>query len=390
MADKTTQASQDNVTLVVNGKEYGGWKSVRITAGIERQARDFDLDVTDTWPGNNNIARRVQPGDICECWIGADKVLTGYIDATPISYTGKAFTVGVKGRSKTADLVDCAAINTPGQWRGRKLEAIAADLAATYGVKVLTETDTGAVIADHQIQAGESVFESIDRMMRLRYVLSTDNAHGDLVFIEIGSAGRAGTALELGVNIESGSAGLDYKDVYSQYICKGQRSGNDDQFGDAVAATEEETDDTSLDSADGGSPGGSVEVSASISNRLINRKRVLVIKQSGQADGGTCKDRVNYEQAHRAAKALQAEYVVNGWRQQDGKLWLPNQLVRVRDGLIGLDVDMVIAEVSWMLDKDGQRVQITVGPPEGYVTQAAKQKKRKKSGAAGANWSDVK
>ena len=114
------------VRLLVNGTEYGGWKSVRIAAGIERQARDFDLDVTDRWPGQTEIPRRIQPGDPCQVFIGDDLVLTGYVDATPIRYDGKSVTVGVKGRSKTADLVDCCpmpsgnstapALGAGGQW----------------------------------------------------------------------------------------------------------------------------------------------------------------------------------------------------------------------------------------------------------------------------------
>lgn len=36
--------SGDDVTLVVNGKRYGGWKSVRITRTIEALADSFALD----------------------------------------------------------------------------------------------------------------------------------------------------------------------------------------------------------------------------------------------------------------------------------------------------------------------------------------------------------
>src|SRR5687767_12004813 len=95
------------VRLLVGGIEFGGWKSVAIQPGIERQVRDFDLTITNKWPGSTNIPRRVHPGDECELYIGYDKVLTGYVDATPISYDGTSNTVGVRGRSKTADLVDC-------------------------------------------------------------------------------------------------------------------------------------------------------------------------------------------------------------------------------------------------------------------------------------------
>jgi len=81
------------------------------------------------------------------------------------------------------------------------------------------------------VQVGETVFESIDRLMRLRHVLSTDNARGDLVFIDVGSAGNATTALELGRNILEAGTELDFKAVMSRYIVKGQRAGTDADFG---------------------------------------------------------------------------------------------------------------------------------------------------------------
>jgi prophage tail gpP-like protein len=403
------------VRLLVNGSEYGGWKSVRISAGIERQARDFELEVTDRWPGQSEIPRSIQPGDPCQVFIGDDLIMTGYVDATPIRYDGKSVSVGVKGRSKTADLVDCCPIESGkstaassgggqwrdvigpegkkpnvvkpaatavNQWRHQKMEVIAAGLAAPYGVRVIAEVDTGKVIPDHQVQIGETVFESIDRMMRLRHVLSTDNEKGDLVFIDVGSAGVAGIALELGKNLLSGSTELDYKGVFSTYICKGQRSGNDEQYGADVAEEEGEAEETNSTTVTG--------ETATATDARAKRRRVLVIKQSGQADGGTCQDRADYERAHRAAKALQTNYTVAGWRQEDGRLWLPNMMVRVRDALIGFDTDMVIAEISWLLDSQGLRTEIKVGPPDGYRTKAGKLKASKSQKGGGPEWSDLK
>lgn len=36
----------DNVTLRVNYREWNGWTSVRIGAGVERLARDFSVEIT--------------------------------------------------------------------------------------------------------------------------------------------------------------------------------------------------------------------------------------------------------------------------------------------------------------------------------------------------------
>lgn len=420
MKESSNSADPQNlVTLVVNGEEYGGWKAVRIEAGIERQARSFDLSVTDRWPGQTDIPRRIQPGDLCQVFIGADLVLTGFVDATPIRYDGNAVGVGVKGRSKTADLVDCCPVptgegtttansglwkdvvgpdgkkpnvvkpppKTANQWRNQKLEVISAALAAPYGVRVITEVDTGRAIPEHQVDVGETVFESIDRMMRIRHVLSTDNEKGDLVFIDVGSAGNAATPIELGVNILEGDTLLDYKGVFSEYIVKGQRAGSDDAFGADSSEGEGVSRETSRMTVTG--------ETATARDARATRRRVLVIKQLGQADDGTCQERAEYEKAYRTAKALETRYTIIGWRQADGALWQQNQIVRVVDGLIGFDAGMVIAELAYVMDDRGLRTEIKVGPPDGYRSKAGKLKPEQRQKGGGydksiVGWGDVK
>lgn len=378
--------SNDDVKLVIGGTEFGGWKSVRIGAGIERVARDFDLEVTSQWPGSN-IARRITPGQACEVYIGNDKLVTGYIDATPISYDGKTIKVGIKGRSKTADLVDCCPLNmlpaggwgevdngktgprtltqaAATLWQKTKLEVIAAYLAKPYKVAVKTEVDTGAKILSFGIEQGETIFECIDRMMRTNHVLATDNGNGDLVFIKAGSGGECATPLVLGGNIRSASAALDYKAVFSRYTCNGQRAVDDGANEDADTASSQAAtvDDDSVFAK--------------------TRMRALVLKQSGQVNEGTCRDRVIYEKEHRAAKALETNYVVSGWRQEDGTLWLPNKMVPVRDDLIGFDTKLLIVEVHWLLDEQGMRTELRVGPKSGYLTKTEKK--------PGKTWDEVK
>lgn len=402
MSDPTNR-----VRLVVNGVEFGGWKNVRIETGIRRQARSFDLDVTDRWPGSTDVPRRVKAGDACELYIGGDRVATGYIDGTPIRYDGVSVKVGIRGRSKTADLVDCCPVQgskggsgggdsgnrwtklgvraidsvgdaaparvvsgnvkggSGGQWRGAKLEQIAADLALPYGITVKAEVETGAALA-HQVQQGETVFESIDRMLRMRHCLATDNADGELVFIVAGSGGQAGTSLELGRNIMVCDAPLDFSKVFSEYICKGQKSVTSQQTDESEEGEDVDTAVTS-----------SISSSASVTDNRVSRRRILVLKQSGQVDEGTCADRVNFERAHRAAKALETVYTVGGWRQDDGSLWVQNQAVRVIDPVVGFDVDMLIAEVVYLEDEQGQRTELTVGPVDGYVSAAQKKQKGK-------------
>lgn len=355
----------DAVLLRVNGTDYGGWKEVEIQAGIERQARDFTLSITRQWPGATDIPRRVKPGDVCEVYLGSDKLLTGYVDATPIKYDGRQVSVGVRGRSKTADLVDCSARHKSGQWRNARVERIARDMAAPYGIQVVAESDTGGAVAEHQIQPGETIFESIDRLLSLRQLMATDDADGRLVFINAGSGGKADTKLALGENIREADAGLDYKDVFGEYVAQGQRSGTDYDSGATVA-----------------------EISATAKDSAATRPRLLIVRESGQASAATCADRARYELAYRKAKALESTFTVQGWRQTEGgKLWLPNQQVYVVDPVIGFDFWMLIVEVTYRLTDQGAVTLLKVGPVDGYLT--SKQRNTKKQKAEGESWAGV-
>lgn len=353
----------DTVVLTVNGKDYAGWKSVSITAGLDRQARSFVLDVTRTWPGAAENVRQIQPLDRCELYIGQDLVMTGHVDATPIRYTGYDVTVGVIGRSLTADLVDCSAVNSPGQWRNVKVERIAQDLAAPYNVKVKTLVDTGDPIIDHQLEVGEKAFESLDRLLTMRQLMSTDDETGALVLIEPG-LGRAHTALVFGQNVKDGEVALDFSQRFSAYVCKGQRAGDDDAWGESVS-----------------------EQAATVTDTRVKRNRVLIIKQSGQADEGTCKDRVEYERAYRAARSVASTYLVQGWRQGNGQLWVPNLMVPVKDPVIGFDDELLISEVEYRLSGEGTVCRLNVCPLDGYMTPVSRKKKQK---SAGNIWGDVK
>ena len=358
-------AKSNEVVLLVNGQEYGGWKSISFTAGIERVARDFTLAVTDKWPGQN-VAHRIKPFDSCEVYIDQDKVLTGLVDATPISYDASGVAVGVQGRSKTGEIVDCSAINSPGQWKGQKIERITADLVKAYGIDVICNVDTGDVIADHQIQQGETIFESIDRLLSLRNLLVTDDEFGRIVFLKPG-AFKATSRLMLGENILTASAGFDFKQRFSEYRTKGRRSGTV-KDSDAKALSQQ----------------------ASALDPNILRKRVLLVIQSGQCDASNLKLLAEYERAHRMAKSLATTYSVQGWRQADGSLWKPNMTVQVVDPVLGHDRELLISELEMRRDESGTVTTMQVAPKEGFLHKPHNAKKKKTgTGKGGDGWAGL-
>ncbi|AMB85793.1 baseplate protein [Pseudomonas agarici] len=328
------------VVLLVDGLSYEGWKTVEISADLERQFRTFKLGITWKWPGQTQ-AVPIKAGARCSVLIGCDLVLTGYVYQAPIRYDGNQISLTIEGSSLTRDLVDCAAINQPSQWRQQGMLKIVEALAKPYKVNVRSEIAETTQLQTHSIVPGETVFKSIDRLLTLYRVFSTDDADGNLVLAKPGSAGRAGDVLELGQNILSATTARDYSTVFSEYRVIGQHKGNDQNSGSAVS-----------------------EVSGVSSDTHALRKRVTVISESVQLTPELAQQRADWERAIRTGKALATSYTVQGWRQSNGDLWRHNLLVRVKDPVLDLDQDMLISKVTYSLSAQGSITTLDVAPPQ--------------------------
>lgn len=332
----------NHVTLTVNNMEYGGWKSVEITADLERQFRTFKLDITWQWPGQA-VDQRIKPGDPCEVKIGKDLVLTGYVFKAPIRYDGRQISLTIEGSSKTQDLVDCAARNLPSQWQQQPLLTIVRDLASEYGLSVVNEISETTRLAKHTIVPGETAFQSIDRLLSLLRVFSTDNELGQLVLAKPGSGGRASDALELGKNILSASAAMDFGQVFSEYRVIGQQKGSDAKSGAAVS-----------------------EVESTAADLSFKRRRTTVINEGTQLTFELAQQRALWESATRMGRAQTTTYQVQGWRQSNGDLWRHNTLVKVKDPVLDFDGDMLISKVTYSLSAQGSVTTLQVAPPHTF------------------------
>jgi prophage tail gpP-like protein len=330
------------VSLTVNGLDYGGWKSVEISADLERQFRTFKLNITWQWPGQT-LAVPIKPGSRCQVRIGCDLVLTGHVYKAPVSYDGKQISLSIEGSSLTQDLVDCAAINRPSQWQEQSVLSIVQALASPYGVGVVSEIAQTAKLNKHSIVPGETVFQSIDRLLTLYRVFSTDDAEGRVLLAKPGSGGRASDVLELGKNILSANAPMDFSQVFSEYRVIGQHKGSDSKSGSTVS-----------------------EVSGVATDATAQRKRVTVISESAQLTTELAQQRADWESATRTGRALTTTYRVQGWRQSNGDLWRHNTLVRVIDKVLGFDQDMLISKVTYSLSEQGSITTLQVAPPHTF------------------------
>lgn len=308
--------------ITVGGKTFTGWTSVSVTRSMEQLAHSFELEFVEAWTEQSQ-AIPILEGDACEVSLSDEQsVVNGYVSESNFDQDATSHRMTVTGGSKTIDLVECSAIYAlgKGQWRNKSLSLIAADLCQPFGITVSVKTDIGSAFRRFSINDGESVFETLERAARLRGVLLTTSGAGELVITRAGTK-KVRTALQRGVNIIAGSRRGSHQNRFSQYIVKGQVSGDSDIFGDTTVTPKS----TSLDSA-------------------VSRYRPLIIAAEGQEFGTALQKRADWERNVRAGRSQRLTYTVDGWEHDDG-LWEPNTLVKVIDPTFRVSAELLLISV---------------------------------------------
>lgn len=315
------------VKLRINNLEYGGWKSVHISRGIEQIAGAFDLSVSDRWPGQD-VARPIRPGDACTVLVDDVVVITGHVDDVSQFFDDKNHDLRIAGRDKTGDLVDCSAVYGSGEWVNRTILQIAGDLCGPFGISASADVDYGAAFPKWNIQESESVFECLARAARIRGLLLTSDGVGGLL-ITRASTDKVNAGLVEGENLLSGSGEFSWRDRFSSYTVKGQNCGDDHTTTAQNAGPKSDASD-----------------------QAVTRYRPLIVIAEDQADAARLKDRAIWESTVRAGQAARAIVSVQGWSHKNG-LWEPNKLVRVVSPSLNVDQDLLIVSVIFSLDESG-------------------------------------
>jgi prophage tail gpP-like protein len=336
------------LTLRVNQKEFGGWKKVQVTRGIESISGSFELEVSDRW-GEQLEPWAIGEEDECELVIDGVPVITGYVDRRSISYSASEHTLNVSGRDKTGALVDCSAYLEKWEFQNTPVLTLAERICEPFGITVTLQAGTTppATPAKLSIDPGDSAFEAIERSCRMAGLLPVADGVGGLVLTRAGET-RALTELIEGQNILAASANYDATGRYRNYYVLGQHRGTDEHNG--TAAT---------------------EVKAFAEDENVKRvERVLLIRPEGNVTVAHAKKRAEWEAIVRASRADAVTITVQGWTQGDGTLWPVNSTVKVLSPLLGINGRMLITEVTYSLDEAGMITRLTLKRPDAFLPEA--------------------
>jgi len=335
-----------DLALVVNGRRYSGWKSLKVTRSIESIAGSFALEVSDRWGGSGEPWPIVEE-DECEVEIGGHTVITGFIDKRgPLTLAATQRGLTYSGRDRAAALVDCSALLKAWTYTNIAIDDFARALAAPFGIRVGVQTGLELPpLRKIVISPGDSPFEAIKQAAKQLEVLVVSDGQGGILFTR--SAAAAATSLVEGFNVEAAEIEYDGSDRFHRYVVLCQVPGTDQASGAATSIRAEATDDG-----------------------VKRTDRVKVIRPSKGMSAGDARRLADWEARTRAARAETVSIAVVGWAQPNGTLWAPNTLTLVKVPSIGIDGQMLISQVDYSISNTGGQVtQLRIVRPDAFTPE---------------------
>jgi len=359
------------VTILINkgnpwhvGEQFADWTSLEIVRSMARAVGTFRIDTAHSrpWPLRPEVDVSID--------VAGHPALRGHVDSLKSSVSGDRKTLTFAGRDLTSALVDCSAMNEPGEWRGLTVRKIIEAIAEPLGVTISGSSLRGNLETDKievfKLQPGERAFTAIDRAARLRGLLTY--AYGDGT-LRIATAGqdRAGVQLLEGEqgNILSSEINWSHVDRFSEYRVRGQSTGSDEGWGAAEYQPEGLAHDPE-----------------------VLRYRPLLVIAEGQIAPADAATRAEWEASFRASRAARLKVVVQGWTKRqhqalgddedtEDELWRVNELIACTIPSQGFENEMLIDTVRFRRSGDaGTTTELTLVRLDAYepkpvVDQAA-------------------
>jgi prophage tail gpP-like protein len=359
--------TDDMVWLSVRGQKFGGWTAIRVTRGIELMPGHFQVALTERYPDQPK-KMDIEPGDAVIVQIGADIVLTGWIDRVMAAIDTRGHHITVIGRGRCADLVDCSAFADNRQFLNRSVLDIATAVCAPFqivvsqrdpGVPVLKRsnlTADGQIIPQLNVNLTTTPWQIVEEMARFASLLAYENPFGNLILAQVGTA-EAASGFSQGVNVQSAASMLSLDQRYSEIWAL------------ALAV------DTSLQLT----PGLPTTAGTSEANKIAieydkevpRRRPLVIISEQGWGAWEITQRRAKWEIARRYGRSQAVTITADSWRDAAGDLWAPNTLAPVDLPALHLGGrKWLISEVSFVVDDyRGKVAEVTLMPKEAFTPQ---------------------
>jgi prophage tail gpP-like protein len=354
-----TSSPSDEVEIVANGLQWGGWQTVSISRGVEVVPASFQISGTERYPLDQSKITIALTAPIT-VKIGSDTIITGYVDSVEREVTPEAHEVRLTGRSKLSDLTEATGFTKQWQLLNLTLVTIAREICSQFGITVSAPDGDTAPIPNLSVVLTESGFELLEELARWTGKLLYDDVNGNLVIANLGDNQHT-SGVQEGINALQYKVALDAQDVFTSIgaIYNDTATLTDGAGSTVISYVQNAQANGSkffLPRADGSA----------------RYRPLLIVAETSNGSSNLVPRRVQWEMARRIARAQIIYVTVDSWRDSGGNLWTPNWLISVNLPSIKIAaLTLVIAAVTYVRDDNGTRAELTLMDPLGLAPMPA-------------------
>lgn len=323
-------AQPEIVTLVVDGHALQGWQTVEVTRSAEAAAVSFGLRATN--PAWSAEARSLRRGKLVELYTtpdtgqgmgsftGGDLLCKGYVDDYEVEIGEHGHRdVGVSGRSKAGDAIDCPpARHKTGYVKDKDLKGVA-EAFDEWGIGFAIKGVRLKKIPLVQLVPGQSMFRVLEREARRLGVLLSGQPDGSVTIQRAGSDRHGGGLVEGFAPLRKIKLKYSIQHKRSEILVRGQT---------ALGVGEE-----------------ALRQEQRVKDRTVGRHRPHILFNEGSNTAKELKRRAQWEQLRRSGSGISANVSVSTWRDDAGRLWDPPRLVPLSVPSEDLDTDLALSTV---------------------------------------------
>jgi prophage tail gpP-like protein len=316
--------------IVVNGIEYTDWETVWAQ---ERWAEAFSFFrfTTAENPPLPEVYTDLQiiPCDRCTIVLGGATAISGWVTQRQVAYDAERHQVQIIGKANTFWPAKSSIKPEDANMDNMNIVQIANKLVAPYGVSVrpIGDVDTSP-FQQKQAPPGGNIWQFLDEVARMKKVLLSSNAAGEVLLI--GPHGMPSVAvLKEGVNIKKMQSNISIEDTFADIIAIGQVAGHDEQNMSAA------------NDMQGHAAGGSCVAST----------LVIPVEDPVQTPAELTK-RAQFEAQWTDGAKVTCNITVQGWFNEFGDLWRAGQQVMVISPMVFINQTLKIKTVTWTQDSE--------------------------------------
>jgi prophage tail gpP-like protein len=328
------------IQISVGGNDYGNFTTANAKMSLDQLSGSFNFTAVST----KAIPLPFSNGEACKILVDGKTVITGFIENIDVGYKDDKHTIIIKGRDKTADVIDSSIkkvkISPPVSLK-QAIRTVLDDINST-GIEIIeqvTTVDFNKAEEKLNGKIGEGAFDFIEKLARKRQVLLTRDGLGNIVITNgIGFDGGGAVQNIIGAdgnNIKSANISYDQTKRFRTYIVKSQLNP------------------VALNFAGETSPKEVTSQSGTATDEAIRATRQCVKKAENSSSSKQAESRAIWEANIRKARGRVYSCEVKGFRDHKGNLWQPNQIVQVVDEFCDINAKMLLNTVEFSLDTSG-------------------------------------